>query len=127
MSFGERRPPFSPEAVVEEFAAVLKAYGCLEVTGDRYAGEWPRKRFAAHGINYRPADQPKGDLYRDLLPLLNSGTVDLLDDRRLVAQLCGLERRTARGGRDSIDHGPGRTMTLPMRRPGPWCWSCVAL
>jgi hypothetical protein len=26
---------------------------------------------------------------------------------RLVMQLCGLERRTARGGRDSIDHGPG--------------------
>jgi hypothetical protein len=38
---------------------------------------------------------------------VNSGTVELLDDRRLVAQLCGLERRTARGGRDSIDHGPG--------------------
>ena len=27
--------------------------------------------------------------------------------RRLVAQLCALERRTAWGGRDSIDHGPG--------------------
>src|SRR5215813_7819439 len=26
---------------------------------------------------------------------------------RLVAELCGLERRTAWGGRDSIDHGPG--------------------
>jgi hypothetical protein len=26
---------------------------------------------------------------------------------RLVTQLCGLERRTARGGRDSIDHAPG--------------------
>ena len=26
---------------------------------------------------------------------------------RLQAQLCGLERRTARGGRDSIDHAPG--------------------
>jgi hypothetical protein len=24
-----------------------------------------------------------------------------------VAQLCGRERRTARGGRDSIDHAPG--------------------
>ena len=24
-----------------------------------------------------------------------------------MAQLCGLERRTAWGGRDSIDHGPG--------------------
>ena len=26
---------------------------------------------------------------------------------RLVAQLVGLERRTARGGRDTIDHAPG--------------------
>jgi hypothetical protein len=31
----------------------------------------------------------------------------LLDLRRLTAQLCGLERRTTRGGRDSIDHAPG--------------------
>ena len=40
-------------------------------------------------------------------PLINSGRVELLDHPRLVAQLCGLERRTAWGGRDSIDHGPG--------------------
>ena len=31
----------------------------------------------------------------------------MLDYPRLVTQLCGLERRTARGGRDSIDHAPG--------------------
>jgi hypothetical protein len=31
----------------------------------------------------------------------------LLDNRRLISQLHGLERRTARGGKDSIDHGPG--------------------
>jgi hypothetical protein len=31
----------------------------------------------------------------------------LLENRTLVAQLCSLERRTARGGRDSIDHPPG--------------------
>jgi hypothetical protein len=30
-----------------------------------------------------------------------------LDNARLAAQLCGLERRTARGGRDSIDHTLG--------------------
>lgn len=42
-----------------------------------------------------------------MLALLNSGQVELLDDRRLVAQIRGLERRTAWGGRDSIDHGPG--------------------
>jgi hypothetical protein len=30
-----------------------------------------------------------------------------LDHPRLINQLIGLERRTARGGRDSIDHPPG--------------------
>jgi hypothetical protein len=28
-------------------------------------------------------------------------------DACLAAQLCALERRTSRGGRDSIDHAPG--------------------
>ncbi len=39
-------------------------------------------------------------------PSFNAGSVALLDHPRLVAQLCALERRTARGGRDSIDHPP---------------------
>jgi hypothetical protein len=103
----ERRAPFSPEDVVREFADMLRRYGCLTVTGDRYGGEWPRERFQVHGITYQLADKPKSDLYRDLLPLVNSGTTALLDQPRLIAQLCGLERRTSRGGRDSIDHGPG--------------------
>jgi hypothetical protein len=42
-----------------------------------------------------------------MLPLLNAGRAELLDDPRLKQQLLlGLERRTARGGRDSIDHAP---------------------
>jgi hypothetical protein len=32
----------------------------------------------------------------------------LLENKRLIAQLCGLERRTARSGKDSIDHAQGR-------------------
>jgi hypothetical protein len=103
----ERRVPFSPDAVVEEFAAVLKSYGVTEVVGDRYAGEWPRERFNQHGITYEPAERPKSDLYRDFLPIINSGRCELLDNARMVAQLVSLERRTARGGRDSIDHPPG--------------------
>jgi hypothetical protein len=103
----EIRPPFSPESVVSEFSALLKSYRLARVTGDRYGGEWPRERFAVHGIAYEPADRPRSDLYRDLLPLLNSGRAELLDHPRLAAQLCSLERRTARGGRDSIDHPPG--------------------
>ena len=103
----ERRPPFSPEDVVREFAATLKTYRITEVQGDRYAGEWPRERFREHGITYEPAAKPKSDLYRDLLPAINSRMVDLLEDARLFAQIVGLERRTARGGKDSIDHAPG--------------------
>ncbi len=75
--------------------------------GDRYGGEWPREVFRKQGVEYNVADKAKSDLYRDLLPLLNSGRLELLDLPRLVAQLCSLERRTARVGRDSIDHPPG--------------------
>lgn len=100
----EVRAPFSPESAVTEFVCVLQFYGIDTVVGDRYAGNWPAEAFRKHGIEYEPAEKPKSDLYRDLLPALNSGAVSLLDNDRMVAQLCGLERRTARGGRDSIDH-----------------------
>jgi hypothetical protein len=51
--------------------------------------------------------RPKSDFYRDVLPLLNSGKVELLDNPRIATQFVGLERRTARSGKDSIDHAPG--------------------
>jgi hypothetical protein len=103
----EARPPFSPESVVAEFCTLLKSYRISTVTGDRYGGEWPRERFQAHGITYQTASAPKSDLYRDSLSFLNSARVELLDSPKLKSQLLGLERRTARSGRDSIDHGPG--------------------
>ena len=103
----EVRPPFSPEQVTFDFATTLKAYGIKRVTGDRYAGEWPREAIRGNGIEYDLSEQPKSDIYRDFLPVLNSGRAELLDNPRLALQLCGLERRTSRSGRDSIDHAPG--------------------
>lgn len=38
---------------------------------------------------------------------MNAGRIELLDHARLRGQLLGLERRVARGGRDSVDHAPG--------------------
>ena len=58
-------------------------------------------------ITYNLSEQPKSEIYQNVLPLLNSRRVELLDLSRLHSQLCGLERRTARSGRDSIDHAPG--------------------
>ena len=103
----ERKPPFSPDAVVREFVYALRSYRILRVTGDRYGGEWCREPFRRLGIDYVLADKTRSDLYLNLLPHLNSGKVDLLDNERLVNQLCGLERRTTRSGKDIIDHSPG--------------------
>lgn len=96
-----------PSSITREYAELLKSYGIRMVQGDRYAGSWPADEFAKHGITYRPSAAPKSDLYLNLLPALNSGRVELPPDDKLVNQLSALERRTARGGRDSIDHPPG--------------------
>jgi hypothetical protein len=102
----EVKPPFSPDAVVQEFCGLLKSYGVTVVLGDRYAGEWPPERFRTHGVVYQVSEKTKSEIYLDTLPLLNSHRVELLDDSRLKAQLLGLERRTSRAGRDSVDHAP---------------------
>jgi hypothetical protein len=103
----ERKPPFSPEAVVAEYCDLFKSFGVMEVHGDAYGGEWPREQFRNAGIAYTTSDINKSAIYQELLPLLNSAKVELLDHTRLANQLASLERRTARGGRDRIDHPPG--------------------
>jgi len=118
----ERRPPFSPDSVVAEFAATLKSYGIRRVYGDRFAGEWPRERFRVHGVEYVVAVKSKSDLYCALLPLLNSGRVELLDNKRLVAQLCSLERRVARGGATASIIRKVCTTTFATAWPVRWCW-----
>jgi hypothetical protein len=103
----ETRPPFSPESAVADYAQLLQRYRISHVIGDRYAGEWPRERFARHGIRYVPSERTKSDLFRELLPLVNAGQIELLDLPRLAAQLVALERHVARSGKDAIDHAPG--------------------
>jgi hypothetical protein len=105
----EIRPPMSPDSVCREFAELLKDYRPHSVIGDNYADEWPKERFTTHGVRYEKSDKPKAGLYQELLPLLNSGRIELLDLPRLTTQLCQLERRTSIAGRDIIDHPKGAT------------------
>ena len=102
----EVKPPFSPEATVAEFATVLKSFSLTTATSDRYAGSWPTEAFRKVGITVEPSTRTKSEIYQDVLPLVMSGTCELLDHARLLKQFGGLERRTARGGKDSIDHAP---------------------
>jgi hypothetical protein len=103
----ERKSPCEPPAVVEEFVHVLRAYHVNTVEGDHYAGEWPTSIFRQHGITYEQAKLTKSEIYQAALPLLNGRKAMLLENKTLQRQLVSLERKTSRGGRDSIDHPPG--------------------
>ena len=103
----ERKPHFSTDAVAKEFADTIKSYGIHSCQGDRYAGDWPRQGFGVHGVDYQfTALTPKVIIYLNLLPMLNSRRVELLELATITGQLCSLERQTGRG-RDIIDHPAG--------------------
>jgi hypothetical protein len=93
--------------MVSEAADLLKSYDVMTVTGDRYAGEWPREAFRAHGIEYEVAELDRSRLYLELLPHVNAGTIVPPNDPKLLSELRGLERRRGTAGRDRVDHRPG--------------------
>jgi hypothetical protein len=103
----EKRPPFVSgiDDVVSEFCAVLREYGLYECVGDRYAAGFTVEAFRKHGVEYRHSDMTTSDYFSGFLPILNSRRAQLLDHKRLAAQLCSLERRPSRiGAKDSISH-----------------------
>ena len=55
----EKRPPFDPAAVTEEFAGTLKRYGIRKVIGDRWAAGFVEAAFKQHGIAYEASAAPK--------------------------------------------------------------------
>jgi hypothetical protein len=103
----EVMPPFSPESVVEEFAAACRKYQITRIEGDRYPGQWPIEQFSKRGIVYEHATRDRSAIYLDVVPLINAGLVSLLEHSKLERQLLSLERRVSRGGRDLVDHRRG--------------------
>ncbi len=104
----EWRPPFDPQEVVAECGELLARYHCKVVAGDRFGGEWVVSAFKNVGVTYQPAEMNKSQLYSELLYMLNSRCIQLLDNQRLIHQLLGLERRTGSSGRDIVDHQRAR-------------------
>ena len=96
--------PFNPASTTAMVAATLKQYGCHVCVGDRYGAQWVVDAFAQNGIRYDHSEKDRSGIYLEALPLFSSGRVRLLENKRLVNQLCNLERRTSPAGRDRIDH-----------------------
>lgn len=100
----EIEPPFSPgREIVETFAPILAEYGVRHVHGDRHSVGFVAEYFQACGVRFVPSPHTKSELYAELLPLVNTGAVELLDQATLRTQLLALERR----GKDAIDHPRG--------------------
>ncbi|MCG7853669.1 MAG: hypothetical protein MIO92_14215 [Methanosarcinaceae archaeon] len=102
-----RKPPFSPEQVVEEFCAVLKDYGCHEIVGDRFGGEWVESQFRKRGIVYRPSTLSKSEIYVEAIPLFTMGRILLPKSVELEEEVVGLERKILPTGRQEITHAVG--------------------
>ena len=102
----EIRPPFDPTKATAEVCALLKGYRINSVRGDKYAAGFVIEAHAKCGISYAYSEKDTSQNYLEALPLFTSGRVRLVDNRRVVAQFAGLERRTG-AGRDRVDHGSG--------------------
>lgn len=103
----ELRKPQDPATVCDDFTLVLKHFGLSRLTGDRYAGEWPRSAFNKRGINYEISKLDKNDIYLHFQPIVAMHKVRLLDNEILKNQLLCLERKTRQGGKDAIEHPRG--------------------
>lgn len=100
------KPPFSPSAIIAEAAALLRRYRVSEVGIDRYAPGLVADRFRDHDVTTRVAERDTSTAFLDLLALVNSRRVALLDEPALLNELRRLERRPGAGGRDHISHAP---------------------
>lgn len=98
--------PFDPSDAVEDFTRTLQAYGIKEIWGDKYSGEWVVSAFKDKGISYKNIELTKTDLYREFVPRVMTQKIEMLDNSQQLQELRQLERRTARGGREVIDHPP---------------------
>jgi len=104
----EFRPPFSPDAVIEELCRTfLPKYGIKKVWSDKWATGFPTASFRRFNVDLAFLPKDKSTRYLECLQLLNSRSVELLDHKKLVSQFCSLERRPRAGGADRVDHPSG--------------------
>jgi hypothetical protein len=99
--------PHDPAVVAASVAEFLKLYGLAGAVADAYGAELARTIYAKAGVSLAATEHTRSDVYLRLLPLMTAGRVEFPPDPTLRVELLGLERRTARSGKDSVTHRPG--------------------
>jgi hypothetical protein len=100
-----KRAPFDPNAVVAEYAALLKEYRVRKLSGDNYSAAWVEMAWKAEGLIYERSELAKSGIYLESLPLFVRQVVAIPEQSTLTRELRLLERRTSRAGKDIVDHG----------------------
>jgi hypothetical protein len=102
-----RPSPHDPRSAAAEFAALAGEYRCHTITGDAYAGGWVKGAFEAHGLQYRQSKLTRSELYLEGLPLFSRGQARIPSHDVALREMRLLQRRVAKSGKDSVDHGVG--------------------
>lgn len=100
----ERKPKFSPAAVIAEFVPLLRQYGITKIYSDRYAIGFHLDQWRLNGYPLEPSENTTAENYLGLLPLLLSGRGRLADISTGRSQLASLERVLQSGGRETVRH-----------------------
>ena len=63
-----KEPPFDPQVVTREHAALAKEYRCTKIIGDAYSADWIVSAFRESGATYQSSEKSRSDLYLEGLP-----------------------------------------------------------
>lgn len=99
--------PHDPLQVAKEVADFLATYKLTSARADQYGAAVVRGVYQSAGVTLTDAPDTRSETYLKFLPLLTTGRVELSPDPVLRVELLTLERRTSRGGRDTVDHRIG--------------------
>lgn len=91
---------------VKEISETLTIYHLREVTGDRYAGNWPRQEFQKANVHYQESKIDKSEAYLECEPVFAQGRIQLLDHPN-QREWKLLEKSNRAGGKAKVDHPRG--------------------
>lgn len=100
----EAKAPFKPQTVIEEFSDVLRSYGVYCIESDRYGAELITSPFKEHGISVENSEMCASEIFLNFMPMIANNNIELLDNKTLIEQLRGLERKPRPTGKDLVTH-----------------------
>ena len=98
----EIKSPCNPVTAAAQIAETCKAYGCHQITSDKYAIGFAKDAFSKNGLTLKTSERDRSAIYLAALPLFTSGRARLVENDKLVAEFASLERRTSVSGKDTV-------------------------